>query len=106
MTVTVEDGEALSLTSMRYNELSDAEVLDRAERIGVASVSRNDYFMRVYSNTEYEVEPVPGDVCGLGYNVFNSETGFRSLSVRLFIRRYVCSNGAVVAATSGGERVH
>jgi hypothetical protein len=104
--VTVEDGEALSLTSMRYNELSDAEVLDRAERIGVASVSRNDYFMRVYSNTEYEVEPVPGDVCGLGYNVFNSETGFRSLSVRLFIRRYVCSNGAVVAATSGGERVH
>ena len=104
--VTVEDGEALSLTSMRYNELSDAEVLDCAERVGVASVSRNDYFMRVYSNTEYEVEPVPGDVCGLGYNVFNSDTGFRSLSVRLFIRRYVCSNGAVVGMTSGGERVH
>ena len=104
--VTVEDGEALSLTSMRYNELSDTEVLDCAERVGVASVSRNDYFMRVYSNTEYEVEPVPGDVCGIGYNVFNSETGFRSLSVRLFIRRYVCSNGAVVGMTSGGERVH
>jgi hypothetical protein len=104
--VTVEDGEALSLTSMRYNELSDTEVLDCAERAGVASVSRNDYFMRVYSNTEYEVEPVPGDVCGLGYNVFNSETGFRSRSVRLFIRRYVCSNGAVVGMASGGERVH
>jgi hypothetical protein len=26
--------------------------------------------------------------------------------VRLFIRRYVCSNGAVVGMTSGGERVH
>jgi hypothetical protein len=104
--VMVEDGEALSLTSRRYNELSDTEVLDCAERVGVACVSRNDYFMRVYSNTEYEVEPVPGDVCGLGYNVFNSETGFRSLSVRLFIRRYVCSNGAVVGMTSGGERVH
>ncbi len=104
--VTVEDGEALSLTSRRYNELSDTEVLDCAERVGVASVSRNDYFMRVYSDTAYEVQPVPGDVCGIGYNVFNSETGFRSLSVRLFIRRYVCSNGAVVGMASGGERVH
>jgi hypothetical protein len=106
VSVTLEDGEALSLTSRRYNELSDTEVLACAERVGVACVSRNDYFMRVYSNTAYEVQPVPGDVCGLGYNVFNSETGFRSLSVRLFIRRYVCSNGAVVGLTSGGERVH
>jgi hypothetical protein len=104
--VTVEDGEAVSLTSNRYNELSDIEVLECAERVGIACVSRNDYFMRVYSIATYEVEPVPGDVCGIGYNVFNSETGFRSLSVRLFIRRYVCSNGAVVGMTTGGERVH
>jgi hypothetical protein len=105
--VTIEDGEAVSLTSSRYNELSDIEVLECAERVGVACVSRNDYFMRVYSTTEYEVEPVPGDVCGIGYNVFNSETGFRALSVRLFIRRYVCSNGAVLGQTEGeGERVH
>ena len=105
--VTLEDGEAVSLTSSRYNELSDIEVLECAERVGVACVSRNDYFMRVYSTTDYEVEPVPGDVCGIGYNVFNSETGFRALSVRLFIRRYVCSNGAVLGRTEGeGERVH
>ena len=105
--VTLEDGEAVSLTSSRYNELSDMEVLDCAERVGVACVSRNDYFMRVYSNTDYEVQPVPGDVCGIGYNVFNSETGFRALSVRLFVRRYVCSNGAVLGrCESEGERVH
>jgi hypothetical protein len=107
VTVTLEDGEAVSLTSSRYNELSDIEVLDCAERVGVACVSRNDYFMRVYSNTEYEVEPVPGDVCGIGYNVFNSETGFRALSVRLFIRRYICSNGAVLGRNEAeGNRVH
>jgi len=104
--VTIEDGEALALTSRRYNELSDLEVLEGAGRLGIASISRNDYFMRVYSRTDYEVEPVPGDLCGMGYNLFNSETGFRSLSVRLFIRRYVCSNGAVVGLTSGGDRVH
>jgi hypothetical protein len=105
--VTLEDGEAVSLTSNRYNELSDLDVLQCAQRAGVASVSRNDYFMRVYSNTDYEVQPVPGDVCGIGYNVFNSETGFRALSVRLFVRRYVCSNGAVIGETpGGGTRVH
>ncbi|HTY59724.1 MAG TPA: hypothetical protein VMF59_12955 [Bacteroidota bacterium] len=105
--VTLEDGEAVSLTSNKYNELSDLEVLECAGRAGVACVSRNDYFMRVYSDTDYEVEPVPGDVCGIGYNVFNSETGFRSLAVRLFVRRYVCSNGAVIGRTEGeGTRVH
>lgn len=104
--VTLEDGEAVSLTSTRYNELTDLEVLECAERVGVACVSRNDYFMRVYSHTGYEVEPVPGDVCGIGYNLFNSETGFRALSVRLFVRRYVCSNGAVLGRTDEeGERV-
>ncbi len=105
--VTLEDGEAVSLTSSRYNELSDAEVLDCAARVGVACVSRNDYFMRVYSTAEYEAEPVPGDVCGIGYNAFNSETGFRSLSVRIFVRRYVCSNGAVLGRTEAeGGWVH
>jgi len=105
--VTVEDGEALALTSRRYNELSDLEVLEGASRLGIASISRNDYFMRVYSQTDFEVQPVPGDVCGLGFNLFNSETGFRSLAVRLYIRRYVCSNGAVVGFDSGGDdRVH
>ena len=102
--VTLEDGEAVSITSNRYNELSDLEVLDCAERVGVACVSRNDYFMRVYSETKYEVEPVPGDVCGIGCNVLNSETGFQALSVYMFIRRYVCSNGAVVRLTAADER--
>ncbi len=105
--VTVENGEAVSITSNRCNELSDIEVLEGARKVGVACVSRNDYFMRVYSNTDYEVQPVPGDVCGIGYNLFNSETGFRSLSVRLFVRRYVCSNGAVIGRIEGeGVRVH
>jgi len=105
--VTVENGEAVSITSNKYNELSDIEVLDGARTVGVACVSRNDFFMRVYSNTDYEVQPVPGDVCGIGYNLFNSETGFRSLSVRLFVRRYVCSNGAVIGRIEGeGVKVH
>jgi hypothetical protein len=102
--ITLEDGEAVSITSKRYNELSDIEVLDCAEKAGVACVSRNDYFMRVYTDTKYEVEPVPGDVCGIGCNVLNSETGFQALSVYMFIRRYVCSNGAVVRLTAADER--
>ena len=104
--VTIEDGEALALTSRRYNELSDLEVLEKGTAIGMETVSRNDYFMRLYGRTDFEVSPRPGDVCGLGYNVFNSETGFSALAIRLFIRRYVCSNGAVVGYDSRGTRVH
>jgi len=105
--VTVENGEAVSITSNKYNEISDIEVLEAARKVGVACVSRNDFFMRVYSNTDYEVQPVPGDACGIGYNLFNSETGFSALSVRLFVRRYVCSNGAVIGRIEGeGVKVH
>ncbi len=101
VTLKVENGEALSITSGRYNNISDLEVLELARSLGVASISRNDFFMRVYTTIRARVFPVPGDECGMGHNVFNSETGFRALSVHHFVLRYVCSNGAVIEIDSG-----
>jgi hypothetical protein len=94
--VIVEDGEAVSITSNRYAEFSDAEILSMCEPFGIESVSRTDGFMRVYTHIGYRTEPVPGDACGFGFNIFNSENGFRPVSVEHFVLRYVCTNGAVV----------
>jgi len=47
-----------------------------------------------------------GDVCGFGYNVVNSETGFRALAISHYILRYVCSNGAVVPVRGMKKRNH
>jgi len=96
VTVTLEDGDALTVTSASYSEVTDLEVLNCCVELGVQKISRNDYFMRIYSATRCEVEPEPGDICSFAYNVVNSETGFRALSLSHYILRYICSNGAAV----------
>jgi len=98
VTMKVENGEALSLMSGKYNSISDLDVLELAKPFGVVSISRNDFFMRVYTRIRERTSPVPGEECGMGYNVFNSETGFQALSVHHFVLRYICSNGAIIQA--------
>ncbi len=107
VTVTIENGEALTITSSAYSRLSDLEVLDICQPLGVAQVSRNDYFMRLYSQEKLRKNIAPGDDFGFGFNVLNSETGFRALSVHHYLFRYVCSNGAIVRiGAHQDERMH
>jgi hypothetical protein len=107
VTVTFEDNEALTITSSSFSRLPDLDVLDLCRSLGVENISRNDFFMRLYSEVKYKKEIVKGDDCGFGYNILNSETGFRTLSVHHYLLRYICSNGAVVRRTSKKEeRVH
>ena len=106
VTVTVEDGEALTITSSRYVTLPDLEVLRQIGGLGTLRVTRSDFFLRAYSDVLWKAEPIPGDSCGFGINVVNSETGFRALSVHSFILRYICSNGAVAPAGTGSRTYH
>jgi hypothetical protein len=107
VTVTVENGEALTITSSAYTRLSDLDVIDICQPLGVAQVSRNDYFMRLYSRERARKNISPGDDFGFGFNVLNSETGFRSLSVHHYLFRYLCSNGAMVRiGDHRDERTH
>jgi hypothetical protein len=96
VSVKIENQEALAITSRHYSELSDLEVIRTTSPHGIAGISRTDFFLRVYCDIKTKSEIVPGDTCGFGFNVLNSETGFRSLSVHRYILRYVCSNGAIV----------
>jgi hypothetical protein len=94
--VRVEDGEALTVLSGKYSPLPDLEVIERCDQIGISGVSRDDFQLRLYSQVQMKTEPVPGDQCGLGFNIFNSETGFRALSMSNYVLRLVCSNGLIV----------
>ncbi|MGA9115144.1 MAG: hypothetical protein WB626_00025 [Bacteroidota bacterium] len=107
VTLTVEDGEALTLTGERYRRIGDEEVLAFCEPLGIARIWRNDFALRVSLRSALLREVAPGDCCGFGVNVFNSETGFSALRVAHFILRLVCTNGAVVEIRAGGgKRVH
>lgn len=105
--VTLENGEALTITSPDYNEITDLEIINKCANLGVRTVSRNDFMMRITTEEKLKFEAVKGDNCGIGLNVINSETGFRALSVAHFILRYTCSNGAIVRIVNKeNQRVH
>jgi hypothetical protein len=105
--VKTENGEALTIVSNKYNDFPDLEVIEMCGGLGIDRISRNDFVMRIYTHEKFKTEPVPGDACGFGLNIINSETGFGALDVSHYILRYVCSNGAVARVDgSGGSRIH
>jgi hypothetical protein len=105
--ITIEDKEALTITSNRYADLSDLTIIKCCGRLGIDSISRDDFVTRLYLKEKTNTQPIPNDICGFAYNVFNSETGFRKVSVMHYILRYTCSNGAVVKIDEEEQdRVH
>lgn len=105
VTVMVEDGEALALTSGRYTRLEDLAILHRCFPGGIDRITRNDFFTRMYTVRTATAEVRPGDTCEFGLNIVNSETGFRALSVYHYILRLVCTNGAVVPVRVADDRI-
>ncbi len=90
----IENQEALSILSPDYNEITDIEVINEVTKLGVRNISRNDFFLSIKTEDKIKIQPVKGDDFGIGINITNSETGFRSLKVSHFLLRYICSNGA------------
>ncbi|HQI42123.1 MAG TPA: hypothetical protein PK195_03520 [Ignavibacteriaceae bacterium] len=104
--IIIENDEALTITSPGYNEITDLDVIRNCAILGVRTVSRNDFMLRITTEEKYKFQPKPGDDCGIGINIINSETGFRTLSVSHFVLRYICSNGAIIKINNGGEKIH
>lgn len=103
--VKLENDEALTILSPEYNELTDLEIIKLCSSLGIESVSRNDFFLRIYTLEKLKAEPVPGDLCGFSLNIFNSETGFGALRVAHYILRYTCRNGAIVKVDGANEKI-
>ena len=106
VTIKIEEGDALTLLSPDYNELSDLSVIGTCEAYGIDRISRNDFFMSITTEEKMKTQPVPGDECGIGMNIVNSETGFRALGVSHYILRYICTNGAYVKIAEDDKRIH
>jgi hypothetical protein len=105
--VKTENGEALTIVSQKYNDFPDLQVIEQCGRLGIDKISRNDFLMRIYTHEKFKTEPVPGDPCGFGLNIINSETGFGALCLSHYILRYICKNGAVARVDeSDGSKVH
>jgi hypothetical protein len=94
--IYLEDGDAKTITSSRYTEFMDDDVLNACDNLLISKVSRTDKVLRIDSHITARFQPVVGDECGFGFTIFNSETGFHSLQVSHYILRYVCSNGLIL----------
>ncbi len=106
VTIKIELGDALTIVSPDYNEISDSAVIKTCDAYGIDSISRNDFFMSVTTEHKMKTQPIPGDESGIGIDIVNSETGFRVLGVSHFILRYVCTNGAFLKISDDASRVH
>ena len=105
--VKTENGQALTIVSNKYNDFPDLEVIERCRGLGIDKISRSDFVLRIYTHEKFKTEPVPGDACGFGLNIINSETGFGALSITHYILRYVCTNGAVAPVEGADDsKVH
>jgi len=104
--VKIEDGEALTITSNRYTDLDDLYILQNLGDLKIESVTRNDFFMRLYTEVRNKEAILPGDDFGFGFNILNSETGFGALSIYNYLYRYICSNGAVIKIGDESSRIH
>ena len=92
--IRLENGEAKSITSKLYSEVSNLEIYEVVKDLEISKISHNDYMTRFYTKKKYEAAPIVGDQCGFGFDIVNSETGFAALAFNHFILRYVCTNGA------------
>ncbi len=104
--IYVENGDAKTITSNRYTEFFDDEVLKACADLKISTVSRTDKVLRIDSVVDARFQPAVGDDCGFGFTIFNSETGFHSLQISHYILRYVCSNGLIIKIPSIDKRLN
>ncbi len=103
----IENNIVVSLTGQNFTYVSDLEMIENIKnKVKVISISRNDFITRIFTETEFETEPIVGDVSAIGFNVINSETGFSRLKTEQYIYRYICSNGASAPIRIGMKHIY
>lgn len=104
--ITLENGEALTITSEKYGKINDIDLIKLIEPLGISKIIKNDFMTSIVSETKEIIEPIPDDKFGVGISLFNSETGFRALSINSYLLRYICSNGAYVRDSSESKKYY
>jgi hypothetical protein len=94
--VKIEYGEALTITSDKYCEIEDSQIIKRLDPKTVDMIYLTDFESYFRTKTKLKIVPFPDDIFGVGINIVNSETGFKAFQINNFLLRYTCSNGAYV----------
>lgn len=94
--IKIEEEDALTITSTRFSDVEDSQILRRLEPLDIDIVYFTDFCSRFRTKTKFDITPFPDDVFGVGLNIVNSETGFKAFQINNYLLRYVCSNGAYV----------
>jgi hypothetical protein len=94
--ITIENGEALTITSPDYSDIKDMDTIGNLSREKIVKITRTDMFTKIDTNEIRTINPKPNDSCGLGLSIFNSETGFHKFVVKMYLLRYICENGATI----------
>ena len=94
--VKLEYDEALTITSDKYCEVEDAEIIKRLDPTSIDHIYFTDFSTYIRTKTKFDIQPFKGDTFGVGLNIVNSETGFKAFQINNYLLRYVCSNGAYV----------
>jgi len=104
--VKLEYGEALTITSDKYCEVEDAEIIRRLDPSTIDMIYFSDFYSNFRTKTKYNIIPFPNDVFGVGLNIVNSETGFKAFQINNYLLRYVCTNGAYVKDFEDDEKYY
>jgi hypothetical protein len=77
-----------------------------AEEVGVSKldISAKRLHLRIFS-PDKKVEPRPGDIINGGIDVIHYTTGELSTQVHCYLRRMICSNGAITHVCSDNRHV-
>jgi len=94
--VKIEWGEALTITSDKYCEIEDGQIIKRLDPNSIDMIYLTDFASFFRTKTKFDIAPFPDNVFGVGLNIVNSETGFKAFQINNYLLRYVCSNGAYV----------
>ena len=94
--ITIENGEALTITSPDYTDIKDIDIIETLSKDKLVKITRTDMFTKIDTNEIRTINPLPNDTCGMGLSLFNSETGFHKFGVKMYLLRYICSNGATI----------
>lgn len=94
--IKLEDSEALTITSSKYSEVLDIDLIKEVIPIGIKKLFIDDYNTNILVEEKCKIVPFPNDVFGFGLSIMNSETGFSAINFRDYLFRYICSNGAYI----------
>lgn len=104
--IKIEDGEALTITSDKFSDVNDLDLIYHLKKQGIERIFIDDYNTSIRIEEKNRIMPFKGDEFGMSMLISNSETGFSAVRIRDFILRYYCTNGAYLSESNSDQKFY